>query len=116
MAEQPTLLNAFSVNMLDCGDWLHAKVTFHELTSEMAADALAYGFVSAVGHPATAQVLTERLGLDVPRNRVNVTLCPGDMAILAQVKLPRLAEGEVLTSEQMVEAPIRYFMVKIEEQ
>lgn len=116
MANKSYLLNAFSVNMLESsgGERLRAAVTFLEVSLEEARRALTDGFISAVGHPATAQVLTERLGLEVPCDRVNVTLSPGDFALLAQVNLPRLSEGQVLTSEQLAEAPVRYFLVKIE--
>ena len=106
------LLSAFSVNMISR---FPASVGFEEIGSEEAREVLAVegDFYSAVGHSATAQVLSERLGLEVEPNRVNVTLYPGDSALLAQVILPRLAEGQVLTAEQVTETPIRFFRITV---
>ena len=106
------LLNAFSANMISR---FPASVGFEEISFEEAREVLAVegDFYSAVGHSATAQVLGKRLGLEIEPNRVNVTLYRGDSAILAQVSLPRLAEGQVLTAEQVAETLIRFFRITI---
>lgn len=104
------LLNAFSANMLEK---FPETVNFSELSLEEAKALLAVGFESAVGHQATAQILTERLGLLVEAKRVNVTLRPGDSAVLAQVRLPRLEEGQVLTVEQVAVAPVSFLLVRV---
>jgi hypothetical protein len=54
-------------------------------------------FVSAVGHPATAQLISLLLGVNVPVNRIQAFLQPGDRAI-ALVLRQRLPEGMVLNS------------------
>ncbi|MGC9086803.1 MAG: STIV orfB116 family protein [Thermoproteota archaeon] len=54
-------------------------------------------FVSAIGHPATAQLLSLLLGVEIPTNRVQVFLQPGDGAIALVLKT-RLPEGTVLNS------------------
>ncbi|MBI3261300.1 DUF1874 domain-containing protein [Candidatus Berkelbacteria bacterium] len=104
------LLNAFSLNMLT----LPATAVCEPLTIEEAKEQLAPGFDSAVGHETTARALSLRLGVEVPSNRVNVKLEKGESAIVAQVVLPRLAEGQLLTDEQMAEAPISFVLVTIQ--
>jgi hypothetical protein len=58
------------------------------------------GFMSAIGHEGTARLLTELLGVQVPYNRVSVSLQPGDVAIHFVLKT-RLPEGKVLSYEEL---------------
>ena len=51
------------------------------------------GFVSAVGHPDTAAVLTDMLGKEVKCNRVSISLKPTDTLIVAQIVGGRLPAG-----------------------
>lgn len=71
--------------------------------------------VSAIGHAATASVLSERLGVPIPAERRDVRLNreTGDTFIVAQVELPRLAEGQVLTEDQVEAAPITFYQVMV---
>lgn len=62
------------------------------------------GFVSAIGHPASAQFLTALLGVEVPVNRVAVELQPGDHALVLRLKT-RLPEGKILTADEMQALP-----------
>ena len=71
-------------------------------------------FTSAVGHDATAAVLTERLQLDIQKNRIDVSLTPDDMLYVAEFKTPRLAEGEILSAERTRELDIKYWIVTIQ--
>ena len=105
------LLNAFSLNMLAGVESATLKV--EKVADEVVRELLSEGFESAVGHEATAYVLSQRLGIDIPTARVNIALCRGEAALVAQVGLPRLAEGQVLTSEQVVEAPITFYLVRV---
>jgi hypothetical protein len=57
-------------------------------------------FVSAVGHEATAKVLTELLGVEIPHNRIAVKMKEGD-AGLHFVLRTRLPEGKVLSEEEL---------------
>jgi hypothetical protein len=66
------------------------------------------GFISAVGHPGTAQLLTELLGIEVPVNRVAVQLKSGDIGIHF-VLTQRLPEGKVLSKEEL--AKLDYYFV-----
>jgi dihydroxyacid dehydratase/phosphogluconate dehydratase len=87
------LTNAFSLGMIE-PEINSAVLT--KLDLEEARDALANGFVSAVGHADTATLLSELLGMTVPVNRINVTLKSGtkeDTVLVAQYQGPRLPEG-----------------------
>jgi hypothetical protein len=77
------------------GDW-----RFQPIAVEQARQLLYGGFVSAVGHPASAQFMGEQLGIEVPVNRVAVEIQPGDRAIVLRLK-GRLPEGKVLSAEEM---------------
>ena len=57
-------------------------------------------FVSAVGHQATADVLTEILGVQIPMNRIAVKMERGDIGIHFFLK-QRLPEGAVLGREDL---------------
>jgi hypothetical protein len=65
---------------------------------------LAPGFVSAIGHDASAAFLTALLGCEVPINRIAVTMAPGDAALVLRLK-ERLPEGKVLDAAEMAAAP-----------
>jgi hypothetical protein len=59
-------------------------------------------FTSAVGHEATAKVLTDLLGVEIPHNRIAVKMKDGDSAIHFVLRT-RLPEGKVLTEEELRE-------------
>lgn len=56
--------------------------------------------ISAIGHQATAEVLSELLGVPVPVNRIQIAMERGDQAIVFKLK-QRLEEHKVLTKEEM---------------
>jgi hypothetical protein len=57
-------------------------------------------FVSAVGHQATAVLLTQLLGVEVPMNRITIKAQPGDILVHFVLK-ERLPEGKVLSYEEL---------------
>jgi hypothetical protein len=57
-------------------------------------------FVSAVGHQATAAILTEILGIKVEMNRIAVKMERGDVGIHFFLK-QRLPEGAVLGKDEL---------------
>ena len=77
-----------------------ARVKLRRISVEEAKEVLADGFVSAVGHEATAKVLSQLLGIQVPMERRTIFLKPGDRAVHFFLK-SRLPEGVVLTEEQL---------------
>lgn len=108
------LCNSIAMGMLASN--IAHTVQMTPINESQAYEYLKEGFVQAVGHPATASILSERLGLVVEANRMNVRLEPGDHLIIAQVVVPRLEEGQVLTHEQVVSLPIQWWSIKEEQQ
>ncbi|AUB82172.1 STIV orfB116 family protein [Candidatus Thiodictyon syntrophicum] len=72
------------------------------ITPAQARERLAGGFVSAVGHGAAAVFLSRLLGLEVATNRITIAMQPGDTALVLRLTT-RLAEGMMLTPEEMAE-------------
>jgi len=79
---------------------------FMPIDVENAKQRLKAGYVSAIGHEGTAKLLSTILGMEVPVNRIQIQIQPGDDAIVFQV-LQRLPEGAVLTEEQLKKVPYR---------
>ena len=103
------LANAFSLGMLPS---LPATLRVEEIPAAEVAALLRNGFQSAIGHAATAQVLTTLLGVEVSVNRVAVTLQPGDTLIVFQLQ-GRLEEGRVLSAEEVQALPHRFMLVRL---
>jgi len=75
-------------------------VTQRLVSIQEAKQILGRGFISAVGHEATAKLLAQLLETPVPFNRVQVYLEPGDEAVCFVLKT-RLPEGRVLSEEEL---------------
>jgi len=73
------------------------KVTVEEAKQLIASQP---NFISAVGHEATAKVLSQLLGVNIPFNRQSIYLQPGDRAIHFFLRT-RLPEGRVLTEDEL---------------
>ena len=58
------------------------------------------GFISAVGHQATAQILTELLEVEIPQNRIQAKQEDGQMAIVFAMN-QRIAEGVILDRKEI---------------
>lgn len=59
-------------------------------------------FQSAIGHQATADILTELLGVPVPLNRTQYEQAEGDLALVFKLN-GRPPEGTILSREQIDE-------------
>jgi hypothetical protein len=70
------------------------------LSVEAARARLCQPFQSAIGHASSAQLLTRLLQIDVPVNRIAITMAPGDCALVLRV-LGRLPEGAVLSATEL---------------
>jgi hypothetical protein len=78
-------------------------ITARQISIEEAKEMLEKEyFVSAVGHKATAELLTNILSVDVSFNRVQITLQPGDKMIAFILK-KRLEEGQIIKSVDELE-------------
>ena len=75
---------------------------FHGPLTETTARAMLHGHsvVSAIGHSATAELLSQILGQAVEVNRTRAELKPGDSALVLRLT-QRLPEGSILTAEQL---------------
>ena len=93
------LANAFSLQMIP---QIEATVKIRKITVEEAKRILQNGFINAIGHDATAAVLTKLLGIQISMNRISITLQPGDRLVVFQLMTGRLPTGE-LTEEQLKE-------------
>lgn len=61
---------------------------------------IAEGFISAIGHAASARLLGDLLGREVPVARIRAELLPGDRALILRLK-QRLPEGRVLDIDEL---------------
>ena len=90
------LSNAFSLSMLTVPS---ATLRVERVTREVFCSE-AKEAVSAVGHPATAQVISQICGFPIQANRVTITMKPGDVLLVFQI-MERLPEGKVLSKEEV---------------
>jgi hypothetical protein len=72
------------------------------------------GFISAVGHESTSVLLTEILGVEVPFNRIAVSVKPGDIIIHFVLKT-RLPEGKVLNLQELQNLDYDFVISQVEE-
>lgn len=83
--------NAFSLQMLAKTP---ASIRVNDLSTEdVVFEIGGEPWISAVGHPDMAAVISNMLGREVPYNRINVSLHRGDFLYVAQVTGGRLPEG-----------------------
>ena len=59
-----------------------------------------YGVISAIGHEATSELMTDLLGVDIPFNRIQFKQEKSQIAIVFKLK-ERQAEGVVLNVEEI---------------
>lgn len=94
----PYIIN--SPILTDYGDWRFEG----PLTIEQAKNTLANGFISAVGHAATAQFLGQLLGIGIPENRIQIKMNKGDQAIVFRLNI-RMEEGRLLQADELATIP-----------
>lgn len=82
------------------GEWhFHGPISL-----EVAMQHISSGFTSAIGHKGSAQFLSQLLKIEVPLNRVSITMYPGDTALVLRIK-SRLPEGKILTHQEIHAIP-----------
>ncbi len=95
------VVNAFSLSMLGANLPPEGRtIRVRPISLEEAKTLLQGEFISAVGHPSTAAVISTLLGVEVPPNRVSITVGPGDKILVFQLAV-RLAEGQILSAEEV---------------
>lgn len=81
----------------------HGTFYYYPVTLEKAKEYIKEnGFISAVGHAATATILSELLGVEIPANRIQAKQEGGQMAIVFSMN-KRIEEGKILTREEIEE-------------
>ena len=88
-----------------------ANFFIERIDLEKAKLSLPKNFTSAVGHQATADMISSLLEVKVEVNRVQIFFEPGDKA-LAFVPKQRLPEGKVLTKEELLKIPPDIFFIQ----
>lgn len=63
-----------------------------------------YNYISAIGHKATAEVMSKLLNHKIPVNRISIKNGLFDVVIAFRF-LTRISEGQILTEEQMLNLP-----------
>ncbi len=76
------------------------KVKFKRVSIEEAREFLQGEWQSAIGHSATAKVLSQILGVEIPAERKTVFFEKGDRGLHFFLK-ERLPEGKVLSEEEL---------------
>lgn len=105
------LCNAFSLQMLDldCANKVHIRPLSQTETAVILR--LRKGFESAIGHESTADVLSNKLKLEVKTNRANIKLDGDTELIVAQFVGGRLPEGATTLPDNM---QIKFVLVRLE--
>jgi hypothetical protein len=104
------ITNAFSLSMIQQKETI---IKVKEVSKEEVKRIIQKeGFISAVGHQSTAQILSELLDIPIPFNRIQIKLNPGDIIIVFQI-LARIEEGKVLTKEEILSLPFKFFLIDL---
>jgi len=82
----------------------YGSYDFSPLSIEQAKERLNADFVSAIGHDATAKLLTHILEQHIPVNRIQISLDAKDVAIIFRLQT-RLPEGKVLNETELFAMP-----------
>ena len=89
------------------GDWRFEG----PLSIDKARELLAKGYVSAIGHAASADMLTRLLAMDIHVNRIHITMEAGDQALILRL-LERLPEGKILNDQEIKNVPFELALLK----
>ena len=85
------------------------------ISVDEARELLKDGFLSAVGHQATADVLSELLGIHVPMNRITLGkehFQEGQKAVVLKL-LKRPPEGAILDAKQIKECGFGFKLLEV---
>ncbi|MFP4456747.1 MAG: STIV orfB116 family protein [Clostridia bacterium] len=88
------------------------KYVISALSEEKAKELVdEYGFISAIGHDATAKILSGILQKEVKKNRIQYRQAPTQFAIALKLN-KRPKEGVVLGVEEMLEIGYRLKLIE----
>jgi hypothetical protein len=94
---------------IDFNKYPKAIIQAEKISVEEAKQILQNGFISAIGHEGTANLLSKIFGMNIPTNRISVYFEKGDIGIHFYLK-NRLPEGKVLTEEEL--SKLDFWLVK----
>jgi len=101
--------NAFSINMVKSpANLTIAEVDINDVKNIVTTNS----FTSAIGHNSTSEILSKLLGVEVPTNRISISLNNDDILIVFQVMV-RIEEGRILSEEELQALPKKFFLVKV---
>ncbi len=103
--------NAFSLNMISG----NCNLSVVEMNRDQARVLFGSGlrcveFLSFVGHAATAEILSNELGVQIDARRASLSLAHRDQVLVCQYAGPRLPEGTTVLPDG---ASFRYFLVTV---
>jgi len=108
------ITNSFSLNMVAEEDFKKGpvfiraeEVSLEEVRKLLEAEK---EVMSGIGHPDTARLVSDMLGMDIPSNRITLKVKEGDEILVAQYTGPRLPEGATKLPEG---ATIKFFKVSV---
>jgi hypothetical protein len=87
------VVNSFSLNMLpeSVGEATIEIIKIGPVEARKIASV--ESVESAIGHETTARLVSKELGIELPAQRKNVVIRPGEGVLVAQYRGPRLPEG-----------------------
>ena len=110
------VLNSFSVNLITklIDEMTEVHLVFREIDENEVKELLRENdYISAIGHEGMSSFLSQRLNVEIPFNRVFVSLNKEDSAIVAQLVGSRLPEGSILSREELEKIGVKFYLVKV---
>lgn len=107
---KPTLFFINSPILTNYGAFSH-----QEITKEEVVELLKGAYVSAIGHLATANHLSEILGTTIPYNRMKIKMREGDRAIVFRL-IERCKEGDYLSERRLRDSAFSFSLLTLEKE
>ena len=82
----------------------YGEYRFTKIKPDTARQILSEGFVSAIGHKSTANVMSDIIGVEILFNRITIRMEKGDKAVALWL-LDRPGEAQVYSSEDLAAVP-----------
>jgi hypothetical protein len=103
----------YLMNALPGGALIGRSFVGRPATADEVTAAIDGGATSAIGHAATAEALSTVLGRPIATARVTVAPQAGDVLLVAALRGPRLAEGQVLSREEVLARGFDFLAVTV---
>ncbi|MGC9059545.1 MAG: STIV orfB116 family protein [Candidatus Aenigmatarchaeota archaeon] len=105
------LLNTLTVP-INFDKYKEGVIKLEVIDRATACKELKEGFESAIGHSATADIIKQLCGVEVPVERKSIFFEEGDEGIHFFLK-ERLPEGKILTTEEIEKLPFWFVKSKV---